>query len=222
MCPTQNLYAGERMSLSLKGWTPPNVGALFVVTGPSGCGKTTLVKEALRTIPALAFSVSATTRAMRDGEEHGKDYFFYTRTQFEQAIAADEFIEWATVYDNFYGTPHRAVQQQLDAGQSVILDIDPQGADQIRKKRPDCTSIFILPPSIDALETRLRSRRTDSEEIIQGRMQQLRSHLRHCGSFDYLLINDDLQSAQDQFQALIIATLLQKNHRADWVEKFRD
>ena len=148
------------MSLNLKGWKAPNSGVLFVVTGPSGCGKTTLVKQALQSIPALSFSVSATTRVIRSGEKHGKDYFFYTPSQFQEAIDAGEFLEWATVYNHCYGTPQQAVQNQLNSGQSVILDIDPQGAMQIREKRPDCVSIFILPPSIEVLETRLRARKT--------------------------------------------------------------
>ncbi|MEC7987157.1 MAG: guanylate kinase [Myxococcota bacterium] len=210
------------MSLILNRWISPNIGALFVVTGPSGCGKTTLVHEALRSIPDLSFSISATTRSMRTGETHGKDYFFYSKTEFQHAIEGDEFLEWATVYDNFYGTPRKPIEKMLSEGKSIILDIDPQGAEQIRAKRPDCVSIFILPPSIEVLEKRLRARNTDSEEIIQGRMQQLRSHLQHCDSFDYLLINDDLPSAQDQFQAIIIATLLRREHRDNWVSKFQN
>ena len=210
------------MSLHLKTWIPPETGALFVVTGPSGCGKTTLVKKALTSIPSLSFSVSATTRPMRPTEEEGKDYFFYSKESFQQSVSKGEFLEWATVYDHFYGTPQEAIQKKLSSGQSVILDIDPQGAKQVREKRPDCTSIFILPPSIHTLESRLRSRNTDSEDVIQNRMKQLRSHLQHCDSFDYLLLNDDLQSAQDQFQSIIIATLLRREHRSTWVKRFQD
>ena len=208
------------MSIAMKQWSAPSKGALFVVTGPSGTGKTTLVHHALANTPHISFSISATTRPQRSTEENGKDYHFMDTQTFRKEVEKGSFLEWAKVYDNFYGTPKKPIQDALDRGESIILDIDPQGAAQVRTRMPDCTSIFILPPSIDVIEARLRSRNTDSEDVISARMLQIREQLQHCQTFDYLLINDDLQSAQDQFQSILIATLLQRTHREKWVTRF--
>ena len=208
------------MSLSLKGWSPPSKGALFVVTGPSGTGKTTLVKHALSKLSHISFSISATTRPARPNEVNGKDYHFYDTSTFKRLVENGDFLEWARVYDNFYGTPKKPILNALESGESIILDIDPQGAAQVRSCMPKCTSIFILPPSIAVLEARLRARNTDSEDVIDARMLQIREQLQHCQHFDYLLINDDLQSAQDQFLSLIVTTLLKRKHRSQWVQKF--
>ncbi|MAA79034.1 MAG: guanylate kinase [Deltaproteobacteria bacterium] len=208
------------MSISLKKWTAPNKGALFVVTGPSGTGKTTLVRHALKHTPHISFSISATTRPARDTEKDGVDYHFWDTPTFRKKVEDKEFLEWAKVYDNFYGTPKEPIMNALNKGESILLDIDPQGAAQVRARMPECVSIFILPPSIEIVEKRLRNRNTDSEEVISARMLQIREQLQHCQGFDYLLINDDLQSAQDQFQAILIATLLQRSHRNQWIERF--
>ena len=208
------------MSLSLKGWSSPSKGVLFVVTGPSGTGKTTLVKHALSKLSHVSFSISATTRPARSNEVDGKDYHFYDTSTFKSLVENREFLEWAQVYDNFYGTPKAPIISALKSGESIILDVDPQGAAQVRSCMPECVSIFILPPSISTLETRLRSRNTDSEEVIAARMLQIRDQLQHCQNFDYLLVNDDLQSAQDHFLALIVTALLRRQHREQWVQKF--
>ena len=208
------------MSIALKRWTAPSKGALFVVTGPSGTGKTTLVRHALEHTPHISFSVSATTRPPRDSETDGVDYNFWDTQTFRKKVEDKEFLEWAKVYDNFYGTPKEPILNALDRGESILLDIDPQGAAQVRNRMPECISIFILPPSIEIVEQRLRNRNTDSEEVISARMLHIREQLQHCQGFDYLIVNDDLQSAQDQFQAILIATLLQRSHRNQWIERF--
>ena len=208
------------MSISLKGWESPTKGALFVVTGPSGTGKTTLVQHALSQLANISFSVSATTRPPRASEINGKDYHFYDTSHFKDLVDEGAFLEWAKVYDNFYGTPKAPILHALDSGESILLDIDPQGASQVRSRMPNCTSIFILPPSIQILEERLRGRNTDSEEIIAARMLQIRQQLQHCQDFDYLLINDDLNSAKDQFLSIVLTTLLKREHRDDWIMRF--
>jgi len=208
------------MSIAMKRWSAPNKGALFLVTGPSGTGKTTLVHHALEHTPNISFSISATTRPKRSTEIDGQDYHFMDTPTFRKEVEKGAFLEWAKVYDNFYGTPKKPIQDALEQGESIILDIDPQGASQVRARMPECISIFILPPSIDVIEARLRSRKTDSEEVISARMLQIREQLQHCQNFDYLLINDDLTSAQDQFQAILISTLLQRTHRLQWVTRF--
>ena len=208
------------MSITLRGWTPPDKGALFVVTGPSGTGKTTLVKHALQHTPNISFSISATTRPARSSEKEGEDYHFWDTQTFRQKVEKGEFLEWAKVYDNFYGTPKAPIIDALNRGESIILDIDPQGAAQVRTKMPECISIFILPPSIEIIEERLRNRNTDSEEVISSRMLQIREQLQHCQSFDYLIINDDLESAKDLFQSVLVSILLQRTHRSQWVQRF--
>ena len=147
--------------MNINGWQTPKKGALFVVTGASGSGKTTLVKQALSKIPSIKFSVSATTRPMRRTETNGVDYHFLTKDQFQAHIQSGDFLEWAEVYGNYYGTLKDAVEKTLQDGNSILLDIDIQGAQQVKENALQCTSIFILPPSLNALEQRLRIRNTD-------------------------------------------------------------
>jgi guanylate kinase len=208
------------MSLDLSAWPRPDRGALFIVTGASGTGKTTLVKEALRVVPDLGFSVSATTRAMRDGEVDGRDYHFVTHARFAELVAAGDMLEYAEVYGNRYGTPRRPVAEALEAGRSILLEIDYQGAAQVRERMPEAVSIFVLPPSIAAIERRLRGRQTDSEEIIARRVREARLQLEHVGEFDYLVVNDRLASAHDQFQAVLVAELRRRDRQASLVAAF--
>lgn len=210
------------MSLQLRSWRRPDRGALFVVTGASGTGKTTLVKEALRTIPHISYSVSCTTRAPRTGEVDGQDYRFVDRTQFDQMVEDGAFLEWAEVYGNCYGTPRGPVEEALTQGHSILLEIDAQGAEQVRAALPEAVTIFVLPPSVSALEQRLRGRASDSDEIIQRRMQDAMLQLRCCGQFDFLVINDDLQSAHDQFQAIVVTTLLRRERHPGLVSIFQE
>ena len=208
------------MSLNLDAWTKPDTGALFVVTGASGTGKTTLVKHALGAIPNIRFSVSATTRAPRAGEVDGVDYHFKSMAEFEALRDHGALLEWAQVYANCYGTLKEPVDEALQNGDSILLEIDQLGAAQVQKKMPEAITIFVLPPTMQSLETRLRNRNTDSEEIIQRRLREAQDQLDHCGSFDYLVVNDNLESACDQFMSILIAELLKRQRRPSLVAQF--
>jgi guanylate kinase len=166
-------------------------GRLFVVAAPSGAGKTSLVRALMERDPSLRFSVSYTTRPRRTAEEHGRDYFFVSRDEFERMVEAGEFIEHARVFDNYYGTARQQVEQSLAAGQNLLLEIDWQGAQQIRSAMPEAVSVFILPPSRAELERRLRGRGTDSEEVIQRRLRDAAGDMTHWPEFDYVVVNDD-------------------------------
>jgi guanylate kinase len=168
---------------------------LFVLAAPSGAGKTTLVRELMKRRPELQFSVSYTTRARRSTEKDGHDYHFVTPEKFLELERMGELLESALVFDNHYGTGRRQVEAHLAAGRHVILEIDWQGARQVRKAAPDCVTLFILPPSRDELERRLRHRRTDSEAVIRRRLRDALSDMSHWEEFDYAIVNDDLQRA---------------------------
>lgn len=170
-------------------------GRLFVVAAPSGAGKTSLVRALMERDPSLRFSVSYTTRPRRTAEEHGRDYFFVSREEFERMVEAGEFIEHARVFDNYYGTARQQVEQSLAAGQNLLLEIDWQGAQQIRSAMPEAVSVFILPPSRAELERRLRGRGTDSEEVIQRRLLDAAGDMTHWPEFDYVVVNDDFGAA---------------------------
>lgn len=208
------------MSLNLASWARPDRGALFVVTGASGTGKTTLVREALRVVPDVAWSVSMTTRAPRAGEVDGRDYHFVDRAAFDAAVAAGQLLEHAEVYGNGYGTPRAPVEAALASGRSVLLEIDAQGAAQVRAALPEAVLIFVLPPSFEAIEARLRARSTDSEAIIQRRVADAKLQLNAAGHFDYLVVNEDLDSAHDQFQAILVAELRRRARSPSLVAKF--
>lgn len=208
------------MSLDLSAWPRPDRGALFVVTGASGTGKTTLVKEALRVVPDLGFSVSATTRGMRTGEVDGQDYHFVTHERFAELVETGDMLEYAEVYGNRYGTPRRPVVEALESGRSILLEIDWQGAAQVRERMPEAVTIFVLPPSIGAIEQRLRGRQTDSDEVIARRVNEARLQLEHVGEFDYLVVNDDLASAHDQFQAVLVAELRRGSRQPSLISQF--
>jgi guanylate kinase len=210
------------LSLSTEHWSKPDRGALFVVTGASGTGKTTLVQAALQSIPGLRFSVSATTRPPRSDEVDGKDYHFLTHDEFVQRVAAGDFLEWAEVYGNRYGTLSTQVEQALSQGDSILLDIDTQGAEQVRTAAPDAITIFVLPPSLEVLASRLKGRGTDSPEVIERRIREARLQVSQCAYFDYLVLNDHLQSAHDQFQSVLVAELLRTVRSPSLVSRFTD
>ena len=178
-------------------------GQLFVIAAPSGAGKTSLVRALMRRQPGLRFSVSYTTRRQRDNEVAGRDYFFVDKPEFQRMIAAGEFLEYAQVFDNFYGTSRAQVEALLAAGNNVLLEIDWQGARQIRAALPECRSIFILPPSREALETRLRGRGTDSDEVIARRLRDSIADMSHWGEFDYVVINDDFERATAELESIV-------------------
>ena len=210
------------MGLNTTTWTKPEKGALFVVTGASGTGKTTLVRQALKDIPGLRFSVSATTRPIRNGEVDGVDYHFLDRQTFMTRVEDGEFLEWAEVYGNCYGTLRKPVEQTLKSGESILLDIDTQGAEQVRDSNSEHTSVFILPPNIETLTNRLTSRATDAPEVIERRIQEAQLQLRECGHFDFVVVNDELSSAHDQFQAILVAELLRTNRHSGTIQRFSD
>jgi guanylate kinase len=180
-----------------------NRGKLFVIAAPSGAGKTSLVRALMERRPALRFSISYTTRAKRASETHGRDYFFVDKSEFERMVAAGEFLEHARVFDNYYGTSRAQVEQMLDRGQDVLLEIDWQGAQQIRRALPECRSIFVLPPSVAALEQRLRNRATDSDEVIARRLRDSIADLSHWNEFDYIVVNDDFAQATAELEAIV-------------------
>jgi guanylate kinase len=178
-------------------------GRLFVITAPSGAGKTTLVRALMEREPHLRFSISYTTRARRPNEVDGKDYFFVTREEFERMVEAGAFLEHARVFDNYYGTPRRQVEESLASGQDLILEIDWQGAAQIRAAMPECVSIFILPPSRWELERRLRGRGTDAEDVIRRRLADAAADMTHWREFDHVVVNDLLAGALGDLLAIV-------------------
>ena len=178
-------------------------GSLFVIAAPSGAGKTSLVKAVLDRDPQLRVSVSHTTRKPRAHERDGEHYHFVTTEEFKRLVAAGEFLENAQVLDNFYGTSYGAVESLRKAGLDVILEIDWQGAQQVRKVLPDCQSIFILPPSRAELETRLRNRKTDSEQVIERRLRDAVTDMSHYAEFDRVIVNDNWETAVTQLLSIL-------------------
>jgi guanylate kinase len=175
--------------------SPPRRGRLFVIAAPSGAGKTSLVRALMERDPSLRFSISYTTRQKRPNEVDGRDYFFVSRDEFRAMVERGEFLEHARVFDNFYGTARSQVEASLGRGQDLILEIDWQGAQQIRRAMPECTSIFILPPSRAELERRLRTRATDSDEVIQRRLRDAAADMTHWREFDHVIVNDRFEEA---------------------------
>ena len=177
--------------------------SLFVIAAPSGAGKTTLVKALVERNPSLKFSISYTTRQQRTTEEHARDYFFVEKDEFDRLKAEGELLESAVVFDNHYGTSRSQVEKHLSEGHHVILEIDWQGAQQVRESMPDCITIFILPPSRPELERRLRGRKTDSDEVIARRLRDALGDMSHWNEFDHIIINDDLNEATAELEAII-------------------
>jgi guanylate kinase len=189
-------------------------GLMFVLSSPSGAGKTTLSRMLIAETPALAMSVSATTRQKRPGEVDGKDYFFVDHPRFETMVANGELLEWATVFDNRYGTPRAPVEAALSSGQDVLFDIDWQGTQQLRDKSPkDVVSVFILPPSVSALEQRLHTRAQDSEEVIRGRMRKAGDEMSHFDAYDYIVVNDNIGIAFEAVKSILRAEQLKRERQ---------
>jgi guanylate kinase len=181
-------------------------GLLLVISSPSGAGKTTLARR-LATEFKLRFSVSVTTRNPRAGETEGEDYYFVSNTRFDEMVAAGEFAEWALVHGNRYGTSIAAIQQALSSGQDCLFDVDFQGGRQIRTQWPaDSVLCFILPPSMDELERRLRRRATDAPDVIERRLAMAREELKHYGEYDYLVVNEELERAYQELRAVYLAS----------------
>ncbi|MDP2194022.1 MAG: guanylate kinase [Alphaproteobacteria bacterium] len=188
-------------------------GLLLVLSSPSGAGKTTIARALLSQDQSLALSVSVTTRPMRRGEVDGTDYYFKTQDEFQELLNQNAFLEYAQVFSNFYGTPKKEVEQIISRGKDVLFDIDWQGTQQLQEKCPqDLVTIFILPPSIDILEQRLRRRATDSEAVVKQRMDEALNQISHWAEYDYVIVNDDLNHSIKQIN-LILQAERQKRHR---------
>jgi guanylate kinase len=190
-------------------------GALFVVSAPSGAGKTSLVRELRRRLEGFTVSVSHTTRKRRPGETHGEDYFFVEREEFEAMAEAGAFLECARVFDNHYGTAKATVEAALAEGKDVLLEIDWQGARQIKALMPRCISVFILPPSREALSQRLHGRGQDDEETIARRLREAIDEMSHYAEFDYLVVNDDFETAAQELCAIVLASRLRVRVQAE-------
>ena len=189
-------------------------GLMFVLSSPSGAGKTTLSRLLIERMPGLRMSVSVTTRAKRPGEVDGRDYLFVDKARFEQMVKRGELLEWATVFDNRYGTPRAPVEAALSKGEDVLFDIDWQGTQQLREKaRADVVSVFILPPSAVDLEKRLHSRAQDSGQVIRSRMSRASHEMSHWAEYDYIVINHDVDAAFSEVQSILKAERLKRERR---------
>jgi guanylate kinase len=195
--------AREELELEVAGTTPRTRGNLFVLAAPSGAGKTSLVKALLERMPELTMSVSHTTRPRRPTEEHGREYYFIGVPEFQRMVDEGKFLEHARVFDNHYGTARAPVESRLARGGDIVLEIDWQGARQVRAAMPDCVTIFILPPSREALEKRLQSRATDSQQVIARRLRDAVSDMSHWREFDYVVVNDNFERAVDDLRAIV-------------------
>lgn len=188
---------------------PSQKSLVYIISAPSGSGKSTLVNELLRLVPGLDFSISYTTRPSRGSEQNGKQYHFVSREKFEEMIAADEFLEHASVYGkDYYGTARRFLREAEEKGNDLLLDIDVQGAAQIKRKLPEAISIFVLPPDRKTLEWRLRKRGEDSDDVIDRRLDAARREIENYDKYDYILINDKLEESSDNLQAIVLSERL--------------
>lgn len=195
-----------------------NKGTLVVVSGFSGAGKGTVLSQVFQRRPDLYFSVSFTTRAPRTGEREGVDYHFITRQAFEERIQRGEFLEYAEYVGNYYGTSLKVIQEKLDQGIDVILEIEIQGAAKVREKMPEAVSLFLVPPSFEELSRRLHSRGTDSEETIQQRLATARREVKEIVNYDYIVVNDTVDQAVGEILAILIAEGCRKERRLDLIE----
>ncbi len=196
-------------------------GLLIILSSPSGAGKTTLARRLMQWDGSLSFSVSATTRAPRQGEVDGREYHFRSRAEFQAMVAAGEMLEHAEVFGHLYGSPRAPIEAAVLAGRDTLFDIDWQGGQQIRNSAlgRDVVSVFVLPPSIAALEARLRARGQDSDEVIADRMRKSRSEISHWAEYDYVLVNDDIDRAEAELQTILTAERLRRDRRP-WLTDF--
>ncbi len=192
-------------------------GNLIIVSAPSGAGKSSLVHHALKTLDYLCYSISYTTRLPRGSEQDGRDYFFITRDEFIAMCSRGEFFEYAEVHGSFYGTHQAATEKMLIEGNDVILDIDVQGAAQIRARKPEAVTVFVLPPSREVLEARLRARAENTEADLERRLRNAAGEVTHCSDYKYIIVNDDLQKACAALEAIIRAERQQLNRQMESV-----
>lgn len=192
-------------------------GILYIISAPSGSGKSTLVNEVRKVVEDLEFSVSYTTRAKRGSEQNGREYYFVSREEFERMLRDDEFLEHADVFGNYYGTARRFLREAKTRGKDLLLDIDVQGERQVKQRVPDAVSIFVLPPSRQVLERRLRRRSeaegADSEQVIQRRLAEASKEIENYRNYDYILVNDQLEPSIDQLKAIVVAERLRRSGR---------
>ncbi len=202
---------------------PCRRGLLVILSSPSGAGKSTLSRRLLSEDSEISFSISATTRPPRPGEADGREYYFKDRAEFERMVAAGEMLEHAEVFGNLYGSPLGPVRDAMSAGRDVLFDVDWQGGQQIRNSEMgrEAISIFILPPSIEELEHRLRKRAQDAPDVIARRMGEARREMSHWAEYDYILINDDLDTCYDQLRSVLIAERLRRDRRPDIAQQAR-
>ena len=198
-------------------------GLLIILSSPSGAGKSTLAARLRAWDPTLNFSVSATTRAPRPGEEHGREYYFHSREEFQDMVAKGDMLEHAEVFGNYYGSPKGPVEEAINAGRDVLFDIDWQGGQQVRASTlgKHVLSIFILPPSISELERRLYARAQDSKEVIDGRMSKSRDEIGHWPEYDYVLVNEDLDETEARLKTIVAAERLRLSQQPDLVNVVR-
>ncbi len=180
-------------------------GTVFIVSGPSGSGKDTILKEVFKAIPEIKFSISSITRAMRVGEIEGEKYNFISTERFEEMIKNDELLEYNKYLSNFYGTPRRPIEEVVNSGGEIIIEVDVNGAESVREKLPDAVSVFVMPPSFGVLKTRLSGRGTESDELIMKRLNEALCEIGRAGEFDYIIVNDSLPKAVDDFVSVIKA-----------------
>ncbi len=189
-------------------------GMMLVLSSPSGAGKTSISRRLLAEEEGIVMSVSATTRPPRPGEVDGKDYYFYSPETFARTVAEDGFLEHATVFDNSYGTPKKPVWEALNAGQDVLFDVDWQGTSKLKESAKEhLVSVFILPPSVEELESRLKGRGQDSDEVVAGRMARAKSEMSHYAEYDYIIINDDLDKSVESVKSILRAERLKKDRQ---------
>jgi len=192
---------------------------VFIVSAPSGSGKSTLVDELFKMVRGLDFSISYTTRFPRGSEKNGKEYFFVSKEEFESMIGADEFLEHACVFGYYYGTARRFLRESEQRGTDLLLDIDVQGAGQVKVKLPDAVSIFILPPDREKLEWRLRSRGTDSEHVIRRRLDTARREIENYSKYDYILVNNLLEESADELKAIVLAERIKRSGKSPTLQE---
>ncbi len=200
-----------QLSVSMK-------GNLIIICSPSGGGKGTLIKEVLKIVPNIGYSVSFTTREMRVGEENGRDYFFVSRAEFESLIKQDEFLEFAEVHANYYGTSINQIKSKIDSGQDVVLEIDVQGAESIRKLLPDAVNIFILPPSFEVLRNRLKARATEKLKDLDLRLRNSFLEVQRVNEFEYVVVNNDVSVATAELQSIILAERLKRIRQTETIQ----
>ncbi|MDQ3712644.1 MAG: guanylate kinase [Acidobacteriota bacterium] len=197
-------------------------GNLIIISSPSGGGKGTLIKAVLKTLPNIGYSVSFTTREMRVGERHGKDYFFVSRAEFERLIEQGEFLEYATVHEKFYGTSLNQIKKEIKAGHDIILEIDVQGAASVRMKVPEAVSVFILPPSFKVLAARLTARATEKKEDLALRLKNSFGEVNRFSEFEYVVVNDAAEQATIDLQTIILAERLKRIRQSRAIQGILD